>query len=78
MSRNDLYVDTPEGTVVNTGYVLPCDVALPPGTTFKKGTRLSAMLAGLQLRENPVRVKGGLEFNKRARGLFKADTEEES
>lgn len=31
--------------------VLPCDVKLPPGTLFCKGTKVSTLMLGIQQRE---------------------------
>lgn len=41
-----------ERSVAFTDQVLPCDVKLPPGTVFAKGSKLSGLLLAMNQREN--------------------------
>ncbi|MBC3948306.1 hypothetical protein [Pseudomonas folii] len=41
-----------ERPVAFADQVLPCDVRLPPGTVFAKGSKLSGLLLAMNQREN--------------------------
>lgn len=41
-----------ERSVAFADQVLPCDVKLPPGTVFAKGSKLSGLLLAMNQREN--------------------------
>jgi hypothetical protein len=41
-----------ERSVAQADQVLPCDVKLPPGTVFAKGSKLSTLLLAMKQREN--------------------------
>lgn len=40
-----------EDALTSTADVLPCDVKLPPGTVFAKGSKVSILLLGIEQRK---------------------------
>jgi hypothetical protein len=47
-----------EESLAHDDQTLPCDVKLPPGTRFSKGTKLSTLMLGIQQRlDFPVHAR---------------------